>query len=680
MRVLKRSTLPALALLAVPVALLSSLPVFVDGYSPDEPGLAERLTRLVSAEMRRDEVRVSELKAALALLPELQPAPFSSRFGFRSNAVPDEQRPHWIQLDLGRRRSIDRLVAVPVHIPSLGERGKGYGFPRRFRIEVGDDEDMQDAKVVVDRTHEDVPNPGLYPVIFNTGPVEGRFVRFTSTRHFRTEEGFIWALEELMVLSGNNNIGVGCKVVSTNSLELFPNWSKTRINDGQSSLGMPVSMEESPTGGYASAVTDQAHASKIVSVDLGAECPIDEIRWLPAESSGFEVPGWHSFPRSSKIELARSPDFTDAMSIAQMSTSSSPGYPGHCALIVQGMGRTARHVRLVTEALWGVEDSHGFALAEVQVYSNGRNIALGKPVTVSDVSDRDAPERWAPSFLVDGFTSRHRLIEYPEYLGLIALREHYEKELGLLTSRRAAKVRTVERTLAYSGIVVGLALLFGGMWMFSREKRLRGEAVRLLREQIARDLHDDIGSNLGGIVLLSDMGSRHSQDEQARQDFRAILEAAEQTSQSMQDIVWLIERGQTGVRDLIARMRRSVATILGEDVASISVTPDDVRDQTLTLFFLRHFFLAFKETLNNVRRHAAASEVRVRVVIDDRWMSFEVTDNGVGFDPEKTPDSGHGLANLRRRAGRLGGECLVESHRNAGTRVVFKAPITPRTT
>ena len=214
--------------------------------------------------------------------------------------------------------------------------------------------------------------------------------------------------------------------------------------------------------------------------------------------------------------------------------------------------------------------------------------------------------------------------------------------------------------------------------MFARGKRLREEAVKRLREQIARDLHDDIGSNLGGIVLLSDMGSRHSPDEQARQDFKTILEAAEQTSQSMQDIVWLIERGQTGTRELIARMRRSAATILGEDVASISVTPDEFREQTPTLFFLRHFFLAYKETLNNVRKHARASHVWVRVIIDDRCMSFEVEDNGVGLDSGKTPDSGHGLINLRRRADRLGGEFRMESHRNSGTRVFFKAPINPK--
>ncbi len=668
----------ALALLAVLATLFFVRPGFRAGDEPGGNGLAERVTRLLSPEMRRDEVRLRELDAALARLPELQAAPFASRYGFRSNALPEEHAPHWIQLDLGRRSSIDRMVAVPVHIPSLGTRGMGYGFPRRFRIEVGDDPDMKDAVVVVDRTAADVPNPGLYPMNFKLEPVEGRYVRFTSTRHFPTEEGFIWALEELMVLSGNSNIGAGTDVRASSSLELFPNWSMRRINDGQSALGMPVSAEESPTSGYASAVRESSHEKMILMVDLGREYPIDEIRWLPVESANFEAPGWHSFPRACAIELAHEPDFTDALALDQSFTSNWPGYPGHCAFIVQGHGNTARYVRLVTQELWGIGNLCGFGVAEVQVYSKGGNVALGKPVMVTGTSDRDAPARWAPSYAVDGFSSRHRLIEYPEYLDLIGQREHHERERELIINRRSSKVRMVEMTLSYGGTGLGVVALLGGGWMIAREKRLRAEAVKRMREQIARDLHDDIGSNLGGIVLLSDMGSRHSQDEQARQDFQTILEAAEQTSQSMQDIVWLIERGQTGIRDLIARMRRSCAVILGEDVVSISVSPDDFRDQMLTLFFLRHFFLAFKETLNNVRRHAGASQVRVHVVIDDHSMSFKVDDNGVGFDPDRTQGGGHGLNNLQRRAARLGGEIRVESQQSSGTRVFFKAPINPK--
>ena len=91
-------------------------------------------------------------------------------------------------------------------------------------------------------------------MVFRIEPLEARYVRFTSTRHFPAEEGFFWALEELAVLFGNRSVAVSTATASS-SLDLFPNWSRVRINDGMSALGMPVTGEESPTGGYQSAVT-----------------------------------------------------------------------------------------------------------------------------------------------------------------------------------------------------------------------------------------------------------------------------------------------------------------------------------------------------------------------------------------------------------------------------------------
>ena len=67
--------------------------------------------------------------------------------------------------------------------------------------------------------------------------------------------------------------------------------------------------------------------------------------------------------------------------------------------------------------------------------------------------------------------------------------------------------------------------------------------------------------------------------------------------------------------------------------------------------------------------------IACRLETATREVVFSVAHNGVGFDPDRLPGDGHGLTNLRRRAGRLGGECLVESHPGSGTRVVFQAPI-----
>ena len=351
------------------------------------------------------------------------------------------------------------------------------------------------------------------------------------------------------------------------------------------------------------------------------------------------------------------------------------GFPGGCAVVVPSNGCRGRYLRLVTQDLWGRTGQAGFGLAEMQAYAGGRNVALGKPVTAKDAIDRAASSGWAPAFVTDGFSSRHRLSEYPEYLGLIERRGRLEGEQDLLRARRDRKVRGTGLVLGYGGGSLGAVALLGWGWMLVRQRTTRRRAVAQLRDQIARDLHDDIGSNLGGIVLLSEMGSRHSGEAQAREDFLTIKEAAEKTSESMQDIVWLIQRGNMGLRALVSRMRQSTELILGNNAVSLTVDPPEFRDRQLSLFFRRHVFFAFKEALNNVRRHAKATTVAVHIKIDARNLSFEVRDDGVGFDPQHLSAPGHGLHNLARRADRLHGSARVESRPGEGTRVLLRAPL-----
>ena len=635
----------------------------------------ENIARVFSPEFRETEARLYALVGELADLPELQAKPFASRYGFRSSILLNRHHPEWVQIDLGKSWSIDRIVAVPVHIPDLGEEGEGYGFPLRFKIEISNDENMESAVTVVDRTGEDVVNPGRFPMTFKVKPTQGRYIRFTSTRHSPFKDGFIWAMEELLVLSGNNTVSVGRHVKASSSLGLFPNWGKRRINDGMSALGLPVTIEKSPNRGYQSAVTQDFYEEKWLVVDLGKDYLIEEIRLLPLESEDFQTLGLQSFPRSWTVELANGIEFTDVTWRHERNRSNVVGLPGGCPMIVSTkLPRRGRYIRFSAQSLWGAENKAGFALTEIQAYSEGENVALGKPVKAKDTVEGDSGVR-APEFVTDGFSGRHRLVEYPEYLDLIRLRGELLREQKSLFVRRDDKVRRAGLALVYGGSGLGSVGIISWGWLMLKRRTLRNRAVAQLRDQIARDLHDDIGSNLGGIVLLSQMGSLKGEDAQSREDFKAIKDAAEETSKSMRDIVWLIERGNSNLRELVTRMRQSTEVILGDKMISLAVKPANFRDRELSLLSRRHLFLAFKEGLNNVRRHAEATEIDINICIERHDLTFEIRDNGKGFDPQGISVPGHGLTNLYRRAGRLAGSCLIESSPGHGTRVFFKASL-----
>lgn len=656
------------------VALTEAGAYSLHGAPMEGNGLAERVARVFSPEMRRVEARLGVVAGELAGLPELLPGPFASRYGYRSETLLDQELPQWVQIDLGRSQPIDRIVAVPAHIHGIGTHGEGYGFPLRFKIQVADDPGMERAVTVVDRTTGDVANPGRFPMVFRIGPVEARHVRFTSTRHFPAEEGFFWALEELAVLCGNRSVAVSSESTASSSLDLFPNWSRVRINDGMSALGMPVTSEESPTHGYQSGVTSDPNEEKWLMVDLGREYPIEEIRLLPVEPENFEALGVRSFPRAWTLELANDPDFREVAFREQRPKDDLVGHPGGCAIVLTNLAHRGRYLRLSTQALWGINDQCGFALAELRAYSGGENVALGKPVIAKDAADHPESAGWAAGFVTDGFTSRQRLIEYPEYLDLIERRGHLVNEQDLLRGQRDRKVRAAGLALGYGGSTLGTAGLLGLGWMLVRRKAVQRQAVAKLRDQIARDLHDDIGSNLGAIVLLSERWGRQCGEGEAQKGFKAIKEATEETSAAMQDIVWLIQRGNVSLRDLVARMRQSSQMILGNQELSLAVDPLRFRDRRLSLFYRRHVFFSFKETLNNIRRHAGATAVEVRITVDSRHLCFDVRDDGVGFDSSQPTRPGHGLHNLQQRAQKLKGTCRVESCPESGCRVTFKAP------
>jgi len=129
------------------------------------------------------------------------------------------------------------------------------------------------------------------------------------------------------------------------------------------------------------------------------------------------------------------------------------------------------------------------------------------------------------------------------------------------------------------------------------------------------------------------------------------------------------------LRDLVAKMRQSARMIVGEKKVILDVEPSDFKDSILSLLFRRHVFFAFKETLNNIRKHADARNIEVSIQMNSSHLTFIIRDDGIGFDLAAAGLTGHGLSNLKRRAARLKGTYHIESHPGRGSVVTFSAPL-----
>jgi len=501
--------------------------------------------RFFSPELQRVETRIQRIAQDLQSLPVPKAHPWGSRYGHRSADLPTENTPDWLLMDLGAPRKVDMLALMPVNLSYQGEQGVGYGFPKRFRIEISDHANMSDSVVLVDTSATDVPNPGKHPMVFEFAPVSGRYLRFTSLKHEGKSGVYFWALEELFVLQGNLLASIGTEIRMSSSVDLYPQWVPVRINDGQSTLGMPVEVNApSLSLGYLSAKSTREEVEnpltpltkKWCAVDLGKAFDIEQVRVLPLESDAYEVTGGRGFPRQIQVQLSNDPDF-GTLAWESPKGNFQLGYPDGCAIAVTVPHVKARYVRVYAHLLWSRDNWYVLGLSELQVYDASHNVALGKRVFAKDISDKKASDGWAQEFLVDGYSSRFRLIEWPTYLRLLDQRGKLLRETEALESQRAAIVSRGKTIINMGG--VGMVILIAGAWLrgMIRHRVMRIREVEQLRQQIARDLHDDIGSNLGGIVLLSEIGSEHSRDEESRQDFHAIRRAAEEASLSMRDII-----------------------------------------------------------------------------------------------------------------------------------------------
>ncbi len=154
-------------------------------------------------------------------------------FGWHSGIEASPDTPKWVQVDLGARVTIARVVLRGAEDDFNGI-GAGFGFPRRFRIEVSDDDAFNDAPTVL-AAHEteDLANPGLAPQEFAGNGTVGRFVRVTATRLAARKGDFIAALAELQVFdAAGANVALHAPVTSGDSIEAPPRWRRANLTDG----------------------------------------------------------------------------------------------------------------------------------------------------------------------------------------------------------------------------------------------------------------------------------------------------------------------------------------------------------------------------------------------------------------------------------------------------------------
>ena len=218
-------------------------------------------------------------------------------------------------------------------------------------------------------------------------------------------------------------------------------------------------------------------------------------------------------------------------------------------------------------------------------------------------------------------------------------------------------------------LLIGVAVV-AVMVFFYRVKLARLRALERLRQQIARDLHDEVGANLGSISLLTEVMERRPQPG----DLAQIRSTADQTVDTLRDLVWIINPSHEYLSDLVARLKQ-IAAIMLANLHYEFAEMEQADNIKLSLELRRNVPPLFKEALNNIRKHSRANHVTIRLYCQDGNLVLAVGDDGVGFDAGRKR-SGDGLKNFQNRAAEMRAELTVTSQPKNGTTVKLTAPLT----
>jgi len=237
-----------------------------------------------------------------------------------------------------------------------------------------------------------------------------------------------------------------------------------------------------------------------------------------------------------------------------------------------------------------------------------------------------------------------------------------------------------------AGILTLLGALAGTIYLVSTAKLKRQlrlaqqkEAIEQERARIARDLHDQLGANLTQITLLGEMAEADKDlPGEIEQHSQQICVTARETTRSLDEIVWAVNPSNDTLESLVnyaCQYAQNYFAMAG--ISYRSELPPGLPPIPILPEVRHNVFLAYKEAVNNVVKHARATEARVKLVLEPGRFILSITDNGRGLGDVSGKQLRNGLKNMRRRLADVHGRFDLAPGPGGGTVVRLTVPVKP---
>jgi two-component system, NarL family, sensor histidine kinase UhpB len=259
-----------------------------------------------------------------------------------------------------------------------------------------------------------------------------------------------------------------------------------------------------------------------------------------------------------------------------------------------------------------------------------------------------------------------------------------QQQLDLAEKEKQLNAIIIRRQKQSKRIIIGaaLALIALGGILFSRyqlkKKLAEQEKLLAVRDAIAKDLHDEVGSTLSSIKILSEVSHRNIEKDNKKSAalLEKIVAQSEKMQQGMSDIVWAVKPDNDKLEDIIIRMREYMSKVLEPKNIAVSFRANEkALTHSIGMQQRRDLLMIFKEAINNIARHSAATSVTISIEQQHNNILMKIEDNGIGFDTNKITSSS-GMKNMKARAEKLAGHFNATSAHGQGAALQFTIPVT----
>jgi len=609
------------------------------------------------------------VEAELAKLPvfPINTSPWTMTYSSEQHKAPE--LPVTVNVLFRQPEAVDLVALMPAIFTDQRNQVQSWGFPVRFMIERVFADGRTD--VIVDYRELDYPKPGIDPQFFHIpNPVSAVGLRITVTEPATNSTWWrashMVSFSELYAFVGKKNVALNADVKASSSNEFGYLWSTKCLTDGFTFFSPLFHDVEDPENNIFGHGLEKLE----VKMDLGEVRRIDEFHLWPVVHDiqhNYPPSSGLGFPSSIRLEAASSQDFSDSQVIYENTTLDYR--PGAGPFMHRTRPAEAQYLRFtLTKGLPSnirrpAGSSHArIALSEIEILGDGEILSRGAPVHAPQLNTADGKR---VASLTDGRSNEGQILPLRQWLDQFKRRVQLEATLqSLRDDLDEAQQREERRFRTVLLVAIGFILiLLQLIWLVRVAARRR--AARM-RERIACDLHDEIGANVSSMAHTTELLAESIQQPSSTQTrlLENLVESARLTYRETKHFIRFIE-GENDAQDIAEQLTQVADQILGTIPRTFSL--ENTRSfNALDPTTKWNLLLFYKEVLNNIIKHADASEVAIASSRQDRQLMLRVVDNGRGFSQESPY-----CRRLEERAALLRGKLKIESQPDEGTKITL---------